>query len=101
MHPNHLSHLNSSLLFGRVGILLAVLALPLIVKMVAPNQWYGFRVEKTLSNRQTWYEANLVAGVDLLIAGVAILSTARVSSSARPVPRFATRRRNAPMREYA
>jgi len=79
MHAHHLSQLNSSFLFVLIGILLAVLAFPLIAKMVAPNQWYGFRVEKTLSNTQTWYEANRVAGVDLLIAGVAIIGTAAIT----------------------
>ena len=78
MHAHFLSQSNS-IVFGLVGTLLVGLALPLIAKIVAPNPWYGFRVEKTLSNAHIWYEANRIAGVDLLIAGVAILLTALIT----------------------
>jgi hypothetical protein len=37
------------------GLLLCVLAIPMILKKVKPNFWYGFRVRKTLENPDIWY----------------------------------------------
>ena len=56
-----------------IGLLFIILSLPLIYKKIKPNRWYGFRTEKTLSDERIWYEANRIAGYDLLIAGIAIV----------------------------
>ena len=47
-----------------------------MIRRVPPNHWYGFRVPKTLRDPYVWYEANHVAGRDLLLAGVAVLLAA-------------------------
>jgi uncharacterized membrane protein len=57
-----------------VGILFIAVSLPLIFEKVKPNRWYGFRTKKTLSDERIWYEANRVAGYDLLLAGIAIVA---------------------------
>ena len=56
-----------------VGIVFIVISIPGIVEKVPPNQWYGFRVAKTLSDERIWYAANRVMGIDLLLAGLAII----------------------------
>ena len=56
-----------------VGILFIVLSVPVILKMVKPNPWYGFRTPKTLSNEGVWYRANYVFGWDLAGAGAIII----------------------------
>ena len=56
-----------------VGILFIVLGVPVILKMVQPNHWYGFRTPKTLSNEGIWYKANYVFGWDLVGAGAVII----------------------------
>ena len=48
-------------------------AIPLIMRKVPPNWWYGFRTRKTLSNRDIWYEANYLGGVNMVVGGVAAL----------------------------
>ncbi len=53
-----------------IGILTA---LPLARRKVPPNVWYGFRTRRTLSNRELWYEANYLGGLDLLYANVIAL----------------------------
>jgi uncharacterized membrane protein len=47
-----------------------------MIRRVPPNHWYGFRIPKTLRDPHTWYEANYIAGRDLLLAGVAMLLAA-------------------------
>lgn len=54
------------------SVIFIALAIPLILRRIPPNRWYGFRTRKTRSNDRIWYEANRIAGWDLLWAGVAV-----------------------------
>jgi uncharacterized membrane protein len=54
--------------------LIAVVAVPLLLKLVPPNPIYGVRTEKTLDSSEIWYKVNIYGGKALLIAaGVAAL----------------------------
>jgi uncharacterized membrane protein len=53
-----------------VGILLALVSLPMIDNKVKPNRIYGFRTRRTLSSPEIWYAANHYAGIQLFIAGI-------------------------------
>ena len=57
-------------LFVASGILLIALAIPMTLRKVKPNGWYGVRVPATLGNEQVWYAANAYGGRCLLICGV-------------------------------
>jgi uncharacterized membrane protein len=61
------------LLFPAVGLLLALLGWPLAARRVGPNRWYGLRVRATFADRQVWYDANALAGRDLVALGVGLL----------------------------
>src|SRR5512147_1357328 len=50
-----------------------LISLPLVLKLVPPNRWYGFRTRKTLSNPEIWYEANYKGGVGLILASIIAL----------------------------
>jgi len=63
----------STLLQIGAGVI-AVVSIPLILKMVPPNHLYGFRTPSTLANRPLWYRANTFAGWALLIAAVASIA---------------------------
>jgi len=52
------------------GIIEIILSVPLILEKIKPNVFYGFRVKKTLSNKDIWYKANKYTGKDMLIAGL-------------------------------
>lgn len=69
------------LLWLFVGLLFIGTSIPLIQRKVPRNRWYGLRVAKTFSSERIWYEANQVAGYDLLWAGVAIAITAMLTGS--------------------
>lgn len=49
------------------------ISVPLVLRKVPPNVWYGFRTRKTLSDSSLWYEANYRGGVNLIIASVIAL----------------------------
>ncbi len=52
------------------GLLLSVLAIPMIRRKIGPNAWYGFRVPQTFADPETWYAANAYAGKYLLGTGI-------------------------------
>ena len=53
--------------FVATGLLLIGLAIPMMLRRVKPNHWYGFRTPKTLSDDDIWYASNAYSGKLLLI----------------------------------
>ncbi|MGH9799373.1 MAG: SdpI family protein [Blastocatellia bacterium] len=75
-----------------VGITFIAISIPVILEQVPPNSWYGFRVAKTFLDERIWYAANRVMGIDLLLAGLAIVIGVIVSAKfVRYNPRQANR----------
>ena len=55
------------------AVVLIVFAVPLWMRMVPPNRFYGVRTRATLGDEQRWYAVNSNAGFDLFISGIALL----------------------------
>lgn len=51
------------------GLLLIVLAVPLIRRRVPMNRWYGVRIPKAFASEANWYAINAVGGRWLARAG--------------------------------
>ena len=51
--------------------LIFVLGIPLILRLVPPNRFYGFRTPTTYSSADAWYQINFATGIALVAAGVA------------------------------
>ena len=66
-------------LFLASGGVLIGLSIPLIQRQVPPNPWYGFRVRRTLEDREIWYPANACSGWCMLRLGAAIMIAAVVA----------------------
>ena len=49
---------------------IALASIPLILKVVPRNSFYGFRTASTLSSDEVWFRANHFAGWALLLAAV-------------------------------
>ena len=64
------------LLYTVTGSLLAFLSIPLILRQIGPNPWYGFRVRKTLDDPAVWYPVNAYSAKRLLAVGLASSVTA-------------------------
>jgi len=52
------------------GALLCLISVPLILRWIGPNLFYGFRVRATLKNPDVWFDVNAYAGWWLLAAGL-------------------------------
>jgi uncharacterized membrane protein len=61
--------MSPDVLFVGAGLLLVALGWPLARRRVAPNRWYGLRVPATFADDRVWYEANAVAGRDMMLLG--------------------------------
>ncbi len=59
------------ILFIATGLTMIGLALPLFYRKIPPNHLYGFRVKRTLENREVWFAANAFAGQRLAWVGLA------------------------------
>jgi uncharacterized membrane protein len=57
-----------------IGLLIAAISIPLLFNKVKPNQWYGFRTPKTLSDPEIWYKANKYMAINMFIAGIFIMT---------------------------
>lgn len=55
------------------SLLFIALAIPLMLRRVPPNAWYGLRVAATFEDDSVWYEANARSGRDLLLLGTSLL----------------------------
>jgi uncharacterized membrane protein len=63
--------LRESLLFYMgFGLLLIIIAIPLYLRMIKPNSFYGLRVPATFKDEEVWYEANAYSGRDIIIMGI-------------------------------
>jgi uncharacterized membrane protein len=47
---------------------IAAASIPLMLNLVPPNGWYGFRTRSTLNNRELWFRVNRFAGCAFFIA---------------------------------
>jgi uncharacterized membrane protein len=65
-----------TLLYMFLGVLFIGLSVPMVLKKVPPNNWYGFRTPKTLSDTKIWYESNRIAGQGMLVVGVLVIVAA-------------------------
>jgi uncharacterized membrane protein len=61
------------LLFAGLGVLLVVIGWPLARRRVTPNRWYGLRLPATFADERVWYDANALAGRDLVALGVLLV----------------------------
>ena len=59
------------ILYVVIGLMSAVIAVPLIKGKVKPNGLYGFRVPQTLSDSKVWCAVNAHFGRRLFVTGIA------------------------------
>lgn len=60
-----------------VSVLIMAVSIPLILRKIPKNAFYGFRIPRTLSGTdEYWYEANQRAGFAMFLAGVVSLLAA-------------------------
>lgn len=80
MHPHEASATlgGSPLVWVGLGLLMAVIGVPLLLRKIKPNGLYGFRTARTLADPRIWFEVNAVLGRDLIVLGAALVATTLV-----------------------
>ena len=66
-------------MLGTVALLLlsavtALAGIPLIVKLVPPNDIFGVRTQRTRSHKEVWYEVNQFAGYAMVAVAVCMVA---------------------------
>lgn len=61
-------------------ILLVALGMPLLLKMVPPNNYFGYRTSQTLASAEVWYSVNWATGLAMICAGLLGILTLFLSS---------------------
>ena len=51
------------------GLLFIGIAIPLMLRRVAMNRWYGVRIPKAFASEENWYAINAVGGRWMAVAG--------------------------------
>jgi uncharacterized membrane protein len=77
---NYVSHRTLVLGVGlALGVLVLALGVPLALKKVRPNRWYGLRAALAYESGSKWYRANRILGRALIVAGlVSIAATVTI-----------------------
>jgi len=57
------------ILFIALPALTLALGIPLILRLVPPNRFYGFRTATSYSSADAWYQINFATGLALVAAG--------------------------------
>ena len=80
-----------TLFIGLPGLMLA-LGIPLVLRLVSPNRFYGFRTSTSFSSANAWYQINFATGLAMIAAGfVGCLLALLLSNgmiSLKPEPRY-------------
>lgn len=70
-----------------IGVLLAVLSLPLILGKVPMNRGYGIRIRKAYVSDSNWLAINRFGGVVMMILGLLLVVFSYVTATIAPSPR--------------
>ena len=57
-----------------LGIVLVLASIPLVLRIVPPNRFYGFRVPATKRNPSVWYPVNAAAGWEFIALGALMVA---------------------------
>ena len=84
MQPTHV--IPAGMVLIGLGILIAVISVPLLLRMVKPNHWYGVRVPAAFVSEENWYAVNEFGAKRLLGLSVALAALGLVQLSLPPLP---------------
>ena len=53
-----------------IGPVLVLLSIPLILRRIPQNRFFGLEIPATCGNKRVWYDANALCGRHLLLLGL-------------------------------
>jgi hypothetical protein len=69
-----------------LGLALAAVSVPLILRRVPMNRWYGVRTRKAFASSENWYELNEYGGKLLLCLGGGLVVFGLIGFWVAPAP---------------
>jgi len=69
-----------------LGLPLAAVSVPLILRRVPLNRWYGVRTRKAFTSEANWYELNEYGGKLLLVLAGGLLAAGLIGFRVAPEP---------------
>jgi hypothetical protein len=57
-----------------IGPILVVLSIPLILRWIPQNRFYGLRIPATCRNKSVWYDVNALHGRHILLLGLLMVT---------------------------
>jgi hypothetical protein len=79
-------------LFIALPALTFALGVPVVLRLVPPNRFYGFRTTTTFSSVDAWYQINFATGIALVaagaVAGVIVLFLSHEAFTWKPEVRY-------------
>jgi len=57
-----------------LGPILLIVAIPLMLRWIPRNRFFGFRVPSTLRKDSVWYDANALAGRHMFVLGASMVA---------------------------
>ena len=70
-----------------IGAISVVVSVPLILRWIPMNRWYGIRTRKAFASEENWYEINAYGGKAFFLFGVFLLAVAWLGRDLMPGPR--------------
>ena len=69
-----------------IGLVLAATSIPLVMRLVPMNRWYGIRTPKAFRSDRLWYDINAFGGMLLLIYGLLLAIFGIAAQNLAPSP---------------
>ncbi len=57
-----------------IGPILIVCSIPLVLRWVPPNRFFGLRIPSTLKDESVWYDANALSGRHMMLLGLVMVA---------------------------
>ena len=73
-----------------IGVASVVVSVPLILRRVPMNRWYGVRTRKAFVSDENWYEINAFGGKAFFLFGLFLVAVAWFGRDVLPDPRDAS-----------
>ena len=76
--------------FAGIGIASMLVSIPMMLRRVPMNRWYGVRTRKAFVSDENWYEINAFGGKAFFLFGLFLVAVAWFGRDVLPDPRDAS-----------
>lgn len=76
--------------FAGIGIVSMLVSIPMMLRRVPMNRWYGVRTRKAFVSDENWYEINAFGGKAFFLFGLFLVAVAWFGRDVLPDPRDAS-----------